>query len=272
MTKNRSLPSDTLLPHLQYRDVVVAVDWLARTFGFSEHYRYGDPVSGAQIFLGDAFLMLKRAPAEALPAQSVCRTQSLTVLVDNVDDHFAQTQAAGGNIVEELHETIYGERQYGVVDFEAHHWLFSQHASDLSPEEWGATTVQAPRHTTEASPRPRFCYIEIPATHVAESMAFYEKLFGWKIRRRDSDRPTFDDAPGNISGTWVLGREVAMQPGLLPYIWVDSIDETLGLAVASGGEVVSIRAEDASGGVMRIATFRDPAGNVVGLFQEDSRS
>jgi uncharacterized glyoxalase superfamily protein PhnB len=42
-------------------------------------------------------------------------------------------------IVEEIHGTEYGERQYGAEDHEGHHWLFSKHVRDVSPEEWGAT-------------------------------------------------------------------------------------------------------------------------------------
>jgi uncharacterized glyoxalase superfamily protein PhnB len=41
--------------------------------------------------------------------------------------------------VEDLNETIYGERQSGVKDVEGHHWLFSRHARNVSPDEWGAT-------------------------------------------------------------------------------------------------------------------------------------
>jgi len=47
-----------------------------------------------------------------------------------------------GKIVEELHETVYGELQYGVKDLEGHHWLFSRHARDVSPDVWGATLVE----------------------------------------------------------------------------------------------------------------------------------
>jgi len=36
------------------------------------------------------------------------------------------------------YETEYGERQYGVVDFAGHHWLFSRHARDVNPADWGA--------------------------------------------------------------------------------------------------------------------------------------
>jgi hypothetical protein len=36
---------------------------------------------------------------------------------------------------------VYGERQYGVEDLDGHLWLFSRHARDLSPDEWGAVIV-----------------------------------------------------------------------------------------------------------------------------------
>ena len=137
--KNRSVPVDTVLPHVFYENVPEALSWLVRCFGFTEHYRYGEPVSGAQMYIGDAYIMLSSArPGGASPARLGYRTQSLTVFVDGVDAHYERTKAAGAKIVEELHETCYGERQYGVEDLEGHHWLFSQHARDLSPDEWGA--------------------------------------------------------------------------------------------------------------------------------------
>jgi uncharacterized glyoxalase superfamily protein PhnB len=63
----------------------------------------------------------------------------LTVIVQDVDAHYARTREQGATIWEELHETVYGERQYGVEDLDGHRWLFADHARDLSPEEWGAT-------------------------------------------------------------------------------------------------------------------------------------
>ena len=72
------------------------------------------------------------------PAQLGYGTQSLTIFVDDVDEHFARAKAEGAKIVEELNETIYGEWQYGATDLEGHRWLFSRHLRDLSPEEWGA--------------------------------------------------------------------------------------------------------------------------------------
>ncbi len=128
--RNRSAPADAILPHLQYSDLAEAIAWLTATFGFREHYRYGDPVSGAQLYLGSAVIMLKAGR----PAPTF-----LTVFVDDVDAHYAHTKAAGATIFEEIQETCYGERQYGVEDLGGHRWLFSQHVRDVSPSEWGAT-------------------------------------------------------------------------------------------------------------------------------------
>jgi len=55
---NRSVPTATVLPHLVYRDLPEACAWLTRVFGFTEYYRHGDPVSGIQMYLGDAYIML----------------------------------------------------------------------------------------------------------------------------------------------------------------------------------------------------------------------
>lgn len=142
--KNRSVPADIVLPHILYQKVPDAIVWLTNVFGFSEHYRYGEPgAMGAQMHLGDAWIMLKTAQSGcASPAQLGYGTQSLTVFVDDVDAHYYQAKAAGAKILEVPHVTVYGERQYAAEDLDGHHWLFSKHAQDLSPDEWGATIAR----------------------------------------------------------------------------------------------------------------------------------
>ncbi|HEX9200573.1 MAG TPA: hypothetical protein VF865_13500 [Acidobacteriaceae bacterium] len=59
---NRSVPVDGMLAHVSYRNVAEAMAWLTRVFGFEEHYRYGvdgDRVNGAQMPLGEAYVMLR---------------------------------------------------------------------------------------------------------------------------------------------------------------------------------------------------------------------
>jgi uncharacterized glyoxalase superfamily protein PhnB len=147
MVTNRSVPAATVLPHITYRDVAQASAWLTATLGFTEHYRYGPSgaPSGAQMYLGEAWVMLDAAAiGQKTPAELGYGTQSLTVFVADVDAHFNRAKAAGATIVEDLHDTVYGERQYGVRDLDGHHWLFSTHARDVSPSEWGATITTSP--------------------------------------------------------------------------------------------------------------------------------
>lgn len=140
--KNRSVPVSTVLPHLVYRDIVEACDWLTRVFGFKEHFRYGQPVSGIQMFLGGSVIMIS-GPRERTQSPAIVgsNTQMLTVIVRDVDAHYVRTREQDATIWEELHETVYGERQYGVEDLDGHRWIFADHARDASPEEWGATVA-----------------------------------------------------------------------------------------------------------------------------------
>ncbi|MBI3723643.1 VOC family protein [bacterium] len=124
----------------------------------------------------------------------------------------------------------------------------------------------AQRH--RALPRPRLCYVEIPATDARASAGFYESVFGWTIRDRESGRPSFHYPCGDITGAWVTGRAASPEPGFLLYVWVDSVEETLARIQARGGQVVG---RPQHMGDMTLATFRDPGGNVVGLHQEDRR-
>lgn len=146
MMTNRSVPTDTVLPHVMYQCIPDALIWLGRVFGFVEHYRYGDPggpVSGAQVYAGRACIMLSRARGFKVPLQLGYGTAYLTVIVEDVDAHHARAREEGARIVEPLHDTVYGERQYAAEDLEGHRWLFSQHVRDLAPEDWGARTFAA---------------------------------------------------------------------------------------------------------------------------------
>lgn len=139
---NRSVPTNVALPHLVYRDVALAAAWLSRVFGFTEHFRYGDPVSGVQMRIGDACIMIAgpRDGTESPTTLGFC-TQTLTIIVPDVKAHYEHTKKESAVIWEELHETIYGEKQYGVKDLDSHRWLFSQHARDVDPRDWGATVA-----------------------------------------------------------------------------------------------------------------------------------
>jgi predicted enzyme related to lactoylglutathione lyase len=111
----------------------------------------------------------------------------------------------------------------------------------------------------------KICYVEIPATDIERSSRFYADVFGWQLRHRGDGRVAFDDTPGEVSGTWVTGRPPSAEPGLLVYIMVDSVAATIELVIAQGGEIVQPLGGDAP---EITARFRDPGGNVIGLYQE----
>jgi hypothetical protein len=114
----------------------------------------------------------------------------------------------------------------------------------------------------------KICYLEIPAVDVRRSADFYQAVFGWHTRRRGNGQTAFDDGVGEVSGAWVLGRPPSSQPGLLVYIMVDSVAATVDGVLANGGEIVQPIGVDAP---EITARFRDPAGNVIGLYQDPSR-
>lgn len=111
----------------------------------------------------------------------------------------------------------------------------------------------------------KVCYIEIPAIDINTSVSFYRDVFGWQTRQRGDGSIAFDDTAGEVSGTWVLGRKAAPGPGLLVYIMVDSVAETVETIVARGGTIVQPVGLDAP---EITARFSDPAGNVFGLYQQ----
>ena len=114
----------------------------------------------------------------------------------------------------------------------------------------------------------KICYLEIPALDVHRSADFYGKVFGWRLRKRGDGNTAFDDAVGEVSGTWVPGRKAWSEPGLLFYIMVDSVAATIDAVVANGGVLVQPIGADAP---EITARFKDPAGNVIGLYQEPAQ-
>lgn len=116
-------------------------------------------------------------------------------------------------------------------------------------------------------PYPRLCYLEIPATDPRKSAEFYKNVFGWNIRRGDSHQPSFDDA-SSVSGAFVTYLKPAQEPGILPSIWVKDIESFVTKIAAHGGEIVERPRPDSPGSNCLIATFRDPAGNTLRVYEE----
>jgi uncharacterized protein len=110
-------------------------------------------------------------------------------------------------------------------------------------------------------------YLRIPARDAGDSAAFYQAVFGWTLRG-DPDEPSFADGSGHVIGHWMTELAAVGEAGVMPYIYVDRIDDSLRLVTGHGGEVVT---EPYPEGGLWVATFRDPAGNVIGVWQQGPR-
>jgi uncharacterized protein len=115
----------------------------------------------------------------------------------------------------------------------------------------------------------KICYIEMPARNAEESSTFYARAFGWSVRKRGDGALSFDDTTGEVSGAFVLGRTTWAAPGILFYIMVDDVAAACQAVEAHGGTIVQPIGADAP---EITARFRDPAGNIVGLYQEPGQA
>ena len=110
-------------------------------------------------------------------------------------------------------------------------------------------------------------YLRIPAPDPPALAAFYRDVFGWTIRG-NPDAPSFDDATGHVIGHFIRDLVPAGENGFRPYVYVADVDETLARAAADGAVVET---EPYPEGDLWVATLRDPAGNVVGVWQRGPR-
>ena len=111
----------------------------------------------------------------------------------------------------------------------------------------------------------KICYIEMPAVDIQRSADFYAKVFGWRLRKRGDGHTAFDDTTGEVSGMWVLGRPPSNNPGLVVSIMVANAATSIETIIAAGGEIVRPVNPDER---EVYAHFRDPAGNILGIYQQ----
>jgi uncharacterized protein len=136
------------------------------------------------------------------------------------------------------------------------------------------TDPEKPQQTTSGGVQPhlaipgKLSYIEIPALDPQRSGDFYRSVFGWNIRGGGPTHVGFDDAGQHLIGHFTTRDRVVGEPGIVPYIYVQGIDAALSAIAEHGGQVVS---EPHPEGKLWVATFRDPAGNLIGIWQAGPR-
>ena len=114
----------------------------------------------------------------------------------------------------------------------------------------------------------RLSYLQIPASNLETSGEFYASVFGWELGTKKADHLGFSDSTKGMIGAWMTDRTASRDRGVLPYIYVHGIDAVLEKIKNRGCEIV--RPPYAEGDLW-VATFRDPGGNVIGVWQQGPR-
>ncbi len=122
--------SPSIIPALLYQDAPAALDWLERAFGFERLMSAPGPngtIAHAEMSFGSGIIMVSSAKPErgwTSPRDLPALHQTLYVVVEDVDAHYARATAAGAEVAWELKDTDYGSREYSVHDPEGHFWSF----------------------------------------------------------------------------------------------------------------------------------------------------
>jgi predicted enzyme related to lactoylglutathione lyase len=106
-------------------------------------------------------------------------------------------------------------------------------------------------------------YLHIPCREPSRAADFYEAVFAWKPRR-DDDEPAFSDATGHVIGHFIAGVP-SQEAGIVPYLYVEDLRQTVTLIAENGG---TIAGDPRPEGTLQVATFRDPEGNLLGIWTE----
>ena len=140
---------------LFYDEPKRAIEWLCKAFGFEVRLIVetgAGAIAHSELVYGEGLIMVGASDGEHLrsPVRAGGCTQSVMVIVDDVEAHHAHAKAHGAEIYRELSTSDYGEeywsdRTYGAVDCEGHRWWFTQRMKTGNPE-WSKVRNQHDRH------------------------------------------------------------------------------------------------------------------------------
>lgn len=129
-------PKGNIIPGMRYRDAPAAIEWLCNTFGFEKDLVVpgeNGTIAHAQLTLGNGMIMLGSALDDEhgqlvkVPADVGYATQSVYIIVPEIDAHYQRARAAGAEIVVEIADQDYGGRLYATRDPEGHLWNFGSY-------------------------------------------------------------------------------------------------------------------------------------------------
>lgn len=137
VTGNAHRTTANIIPALRYRDAAAAIEWLCGAFDFEKHLVVPTDDGGiahAQLIFGNGMIMLGSARDDEYgkfqaPLSDVDApvSQSIVIIISDVDAHHAQAKAAGARIVIPPEDQPYGGRLYSCRDPEGNLWSFGSY-------------------------------------------------------------------------------------------------------------------------------------------------
>jgi predicted enzyme related to lactoylglutathione lyase len=116
---------------------------------------------------------------------------------------------------------------------------------------------------------PTIVHFDVPAENIERAANFYRQLFGWSIERLPGPMEYYGimttDEEGRPALGGGMGRNNEWDTGMMNYVGVSSIEETVARLIGLGGRVALPRTEVPGHGFL--AVFIDTEGNRLGLWE-----
>ena len=135
MTMAHNTPPPQVWPTLRAHDARALIRFLVDAFGFEETVVYGegDRVEHAQLSWplgGGIMLGSVREPGPDVSVPTAPGSFGAYVVTDDPDTLFARAAAAGAEVLQGLHETDYGSRDFSARDPEGNRWSFGTYRGE----------------------------------------------------------------------------------------------------------------------------------------------
>jgi len=121
---------------------------------------------------------------------------------------------------------------------------------------------------------PRVIHFEIPAEDTKRAVAFYTKVFGWKMETYGGEgmdywlASTGDDKELGINGA--ISQKDEMHPTIVNTIAVPSFEEAVQKIKEAGGQIIGPKMAVPNVGYMTYC--KDTEGNIFGIMQMDPKA
>lgn len=109
------------------------------------------------------------------------------------------------------------------------------------------------------------CYVEWWSTDFERTKSFFEGLFGWKFEMSGEEYMFFSTPEGGPGGGFHKCRDLNPGVSARVYIHVDDVNAYVEKVKELGGKIVNEKTEIPEMGWY--ADFKDPDGNIIGLWQ-----